>query len=173
MTAKSLGHAPIDKTVQVNANQVSTVDFKISEQAVKMKAVDIKGDIKIAIRKKDSSTKQIVTSEDLRSLPVDNYKEAIGLKAGVISQGGALHFRGGREDEVLTIVNGIPSRNPLRSEGVDLGLLAVSSSEQVLGGMDAQYWNALSGIIALTTRERGDKFGGEMRYFTDRYRQQD
>jgi outer membrane receptor protein involved in Fe transport len=173
MTAKSVGHAPIDKAVQINANQTATVDFRITEQAVKMKAVDIKGDVKIAIRKKDSSTKQIVTSEDLRSLPVDNYKEAIGLKAGVISQGGELHFRGGRGDEVLTIVNGIASRNPLRAEGVDLGLLAVSSSEQVLGGLDAQYGNALSGVINLTTREGGDKFGGEIRYFTDRYGEAD
>src|SRR5438093_533320 len=69
----------------------------------------------------------------------------------------------------FTIVNGIASRNPLRAEGVDLGLLAVSSSEQVLGGLDAQYGNALSGVINLTTREGGDKFGGEIRYFTDRY----
>jgi outer membrane receptor for ferrienterochelin and colicin len=173
LTAKSVGHAPVEKTVQVNANQTATANFQISEQAVKMKTVDVTGNIKIAIRKKDSSTKQIVTSEDLRSLPVDNYKDAIGLKAGVISQGGELHFRGGRGDEVLTIVNGIASRNPLRAEGVDLGLLAVSSSEQVLGGLDAQYGNALSGVINLTTREGGDKFGGEVRYFTDRYGEAD
>ncbi|HMI30426.1 MAG TPA: TonB-dependent receptor [Candidatus Limnocylindrales bacterium] len=173
LTAKAVGHAPVEKTVQVNANQTATANFQISEQAVKMKTVDITGNIKIAIRKKDSSTKQIVTSEDLRSLPVDNYKDAIGLKAGVISQGGELHFRGGRGDEVLTIVNGIASRNPLRAEGVDLGLLAVSSSEQVLGGLDAQYGNALSGVINLTTREGGDKFGGEVRYFTDRYGEAD
>jgi outer membrane receptor protein involved in Fe transport len=173
LTVKSVGHAPVDKPVEVNANLTATVNFKLTEEAVKMKTVDVTGNIKIAIRKKDSSTKQIVTSEDLRSLPVDNYKEAIGLKAGVISQGGELHFRGGRGDEVLTIVNGIASRNPLKAEGVDLGLLAVSSSEQVLGGLDAQYGNALSGVINLTTREGGDKFGGEIRYFTDRYGEAD
>jgi len=173
LTVKSVGHAPVDQTVSVNANLTTTANFKLTEQAVKMKTVDVTGNIKIAIRKKDSSTKQIVTSEDLRSLPVDNYKEAIGLKAGVISQGGELHFRGGRGDEVLTIVNGIASRNPLKAEGVDLGLLAVSSSEQVLGGLDAQYGNALSGVINLTTREGGDKFGGEIRYFTDRYGEAD
>jgi outer membrane receptor for ferrienterochelin and colicin len=173
LTVKSVGHAPVDKPVEVNANVTATVNFKLTEEAVKMKTVDVTGNIKIAIRKKDSSTKQIVTSEDLRSLPVDNYKEAIGLKAGVISQGGELHFRGGRGDEVLTIVNGIASRNPLKAEGVDLGLLAVSSSEQVLGGLDAQYGNALSGVINLTTREGGDKFGGEIRYFTDRYGEAD
>ncbi len=159
--------------VRVDANKTTQLEFKLTEQAVQMKVIEVIGDTKIAIRKKDSSTKQIVTSEDLRSLPVDNYKDAIALKAGVISQGGELHFRGGRADEVLTVVNGIASRNPLRAEGVELGLLAVSSSEQVLGGLDAQYGNALSGVINLTTREGGDHFAGEVRYFTDRYGEHD
>ena len=159
--------------VRVDANKTTNIEFKLTEQAIKIRTVDVQGDLKIAIRKKDSSTKQIVTAQDLHSLPVDSYRDAIGLKAGVISQGGELHFRGGRADEVLTVVNGIASRNPLRAEGVDLGLLAVSSSEQVLGGLDAQYGNALSGVINLTTREGGDKFAGEARYFTDRYGEHD
>jgi len=174
VATRLVGYASREQAgVQVNANQTAAVNFQIVEQAVKMKVTDVKGDVKIAIRKKDSSARQIVTSEDLRVLPVDSYKDAIALKAGVISQGGELHFRGGRGDEVLTIVNGIASRNPLRAEGVDLGLLAVSSSEQVLGGLDAQYGNALSGVISLTTREGGDKLGGEVRYFTDRYGEAD
>ena len=171
--ASQVGYTKDEKTVQVDANRTAIANFKIVESAIKLGVVDVTGNRKIAINKQSSSTRQLVTSEDLHALPVDSYKDAIALKAGVISQGGALHFRGGRDDEVLTIVNGIPSRNPLRAEGVDLGLLAVSSSEQVLGGMDAQYGNALSGVIALTTREGGDKFGGEVRYFTDRYGEQD
>jgi outer membrane receptor for ferrienterochelin and colicin len=169
------GHATQERAgVKVDANRATNVgEFKMAEQAYRIKDVVIQEHQKMTIRKKDSSTKQIVTSEDLRSLPVDSYQDAIGLKAGVISQGGELHFRGGRADEVLTVVNGIASRNPLRAEGVDLGLLAVSSSEQVLGGMDAQYGNALSGVINLTTREGGDKFAGEVRYFTDRYGEHD
>ena len=169
------GHAKQERTgVKVDANRATNLgQFQLVEQAYRIKEVEVRGEQKIAIRKKDSSTRQIVTSEDLRSLPVDSYQDAIGLKAGVISMGGELHFRGGRADEVLTVVNGIASRNPLRAEGVDLGLLAVSSSEQVLGGMDAQYGNALSGVINLTTREGGDKFAGEVRYFTDRYGEHD
>jgi outer membrane receptor for ferrienterochelin and colicin len=171
--AQQVGYTKDVKTVQVDANRTAIVNLRIVESAIKIGVVDVKGDKKIAINKTSSSTKQVVTSEDLHALPVDSYKDAIALKAGVIAQGGQLHFRGGRGDEVLTIVNGIPSRNPLRAEGVELGLLAVSSSEQVLGGMDAQYGNALSGVIALTTREGGDKFGGEVRYFTDRYGEAD
>ena len=170
--AMMVGKQRSEKNVTVDANRTVVVDFQLAEEAVKMKVVEVTTNKKMVIRK-DASTKQTVTAEDLRSLPVDSYKDAISLKAGVISQGGELHFRGGRADEVLTIVNGIASRNPLRAEGVDLGLLAVSSSEQVLGGMDAQYGNALSGVIALTTREGGDHFGGEVRYFTDRYGEED
>ncbi|HET7904454.1 MAG TPA: TonB-dependent receptor [Candidatus Eisenbacteria bacterium] len=166
-------HERQDKPVKIDANRATEINFTLSEKVTRIKGIEVKGDVKIAINKKSSSTKQVVTSEDLRSLPVDSYKDAIGLKAGVISQGGELHFRGGRSNEVLTIVNGIPSRNPLNAEGIDLGLLAVSSSEQVLGGMDAQYGNALSGVINLTTREGGDKFAGEVRYFTDRYGEAD
>jgi len=173
MAIRTRSKAAPDKQVQVDLNHTTTVDFQVTDKAIAIKGIEVISNAKITIRKKDSSTKQIVTAEDLHSLPVDNYKEAIGLKAGVISQGGELHFRGGRGDEVLTIVNGIASRNPLRAEGVDLGLLAVSSSEQVLGGLDAQYGNALSGVINLTTREGGDKFGGEIRYFTDRYGEAD
>lgn len=173
LRALMVGKTPVEKSVAVDANRATVVDFQLIDSAIKIKGIDVTATIKTAIRKKDSSTRQVVTAEDLHSLPVDSYKDAIGLKAGVISQGGELHFRGGRSDEVLTIVNGIASRNPLRAEGVDLGLLAVSSSEQVLGGMDAQYGNALSGVISLTTREGGDKFAGEARYFTDRYGEQD
>jgi outer membrane receptor for ferrienterochelin and colicin len=170
--AMMVGKQRSEKNITVDANRTVVVDFQMVDEAVKMKVVEVTTNKKMVIRK-DASTKQTVTAEDLRSLPVDSYKDAISLKAGVISQGGELHFRGGRADEVLTIVNGIASRNPLRAEGVDLGLLAVSSSEQVLGGMDAQYGNALSGVIALTTREGGDHFGGEVRYFTDRYGEED
>lgn len=165
-------HERLDKAVRVDANRTSDVGFVLPEKVTKIKGITVTGELKLRVTK-TASTKQVVTSEDLRSLPVDSYKDAIGLKAGVISQGGELHFRGGRANEVLTIVNGIPSRNPLSAEGVDLGLLAVSSSEQVLGGLDAQYGNALSGVINLTTREGGDKLAGEIRYFTDRYGEAD
>jgi hypothetical protein len=173
LRAMIASHERQDKQVKVDANRTTDVAFALTERVRKIKGIEVVSNIKIAINKRSSSTKQTVTSEDLRSLPVDSYKDAIGLKAGVISQGGELHFRGGRANEVLTIVNGIPSRNPLSAEGVDLGLLAVSSSEQVLGGLDAQYGNALSGVINLTTREGGDHLAGEVRYFTDRYGERD
>jgi len=168
------GHAGAQHlAVAIDANRTTNLDFKLQQLVQTLPEVQVIGDRQMMVNKRSTQSVQIVTAKDTHSLPIDNIYQAIALKAGVHSQNGELHFRSGRGSEVLTVVNGIASRNPLQSEGVDLGLLAVSSSEQVLGGMDAQYGNALSGVISLTTREGGDNFSGEVRYFTDRYGEHD
>jgi len=173
LTTRMVGYASGERAdVSVDAGHTTVVDFQLEEKPVTMRTTVIKADLKRLITT-TSEARHIETVETLHSLPIQELKDAIALKAGVISQGGQLHFRGGRGDEVLTIVDGIASRNPLEAQGVDLGLLAVSESEQVLGGLEAQYGNALSGIIRYTTREGGDKLEGEARYFTDRYGEAD
>lgn len=167
------GHHSQDRPVRVDADRTVEAVFRLEQRIVPMKGVVVHPHSKTAIDLKTPQTKHVVTPDDLRKLPVQDMKEALQLKASVINQGGELHFRGGRGDEVLTLVNGIPSRNALTSEGVDLGLLAVAATDVVMGGMDAQYGNALSGIVAYTTREGTDKFSGEIRYFTDRYGETD
>ena len=166
------GKKPSQKTVQVDAGRSTIADFVMAEAPYSIPVTTVRGTPATAIRI-DPQTKTHVSAEKLASLPFTDLEKFIGLTAGVTTQGGELHFRGGRSNEILTIVNGVPSRNPMMAQGVELGLMAVSSSEQVLGGMDAQYGNALSGIISITTREGGDKFGGEVRYLTDRFGEED
>ncbi len=171
--ASMVGRERRDVRVQVDANLTSTVTFRLADRLKRLDDVDVTAPTKTAIDKTRASTKHYFTAEEARSLPIEDFKDAIKLKAGVIDQAGELHFRGGRGDEVLTIVNGIPSRDPLTSDGVELGLLAVITTEQVMGGMEAQYGNALSGVVSYTTREGGDRLSGEIRYFTDRYGERD
>ena len=170
--ARGMGHAPVRATIAVNAGRTTTLDLKLVGKPVVMPGVSIHADLATTVQVV-TETRHFVEREKVHSLPVNSLKDIIAMQAGVIDQGGGLHFRGGRENEVLTIVDGVASRNPLDAQGVDLGLLAVESSEQVLGGMDAQYGNALSGVIAYTTREGGDRLDGEVRYFTDRYGEAD
>ena len=155
-------------TVPVQEGRAATLNFEMETSPYLIPPLEVVDRAKTRIHT-DAATINFVTAQELQHLPFNDYREVIGLKAGVSSYQGEIHFRAGRADEILTIVNGVPSRNPMRAEGVDLGILAISESQQVLGGMDAQYGNALSGVISLTTREGGDKLAGEVRYFTDRY----
>ena len=43
----------------------------------------------------------------------------------------------------------------------------------VTGGLDAKYGNALSGVVNITTKEGGEKFGGGVRFLTDDFGRQD
>src|SRR5258705_6475273 len=165
------GKKPSQRTIRVDAGRSTIADFVLAEAPYTLPVTTVRGTAATAIRI-DPQTKTHVSAEKLASLPFTDLERLIGLTAGVTTQAGEIHFRGGRSNEILTIVNGVPSRNPMQAQTVDFGL-AVSSTEQVLGGMDAQYGNALSGIIAITTREGGDKFTGEVRYLTDRFGEAD
>jgi len=61
---------------------------------------------------KSSTTRQTVSGETLSQLPVENLRDAVGLKAGVVNHGGELHVRGGRGDETSLQVDGLSVENP-------------------------------------------------------------
>jgi len=174
VVVRGIGHAPTRSPgVHVDADRTTVLSLRLEGKPVTLPPLDIKGGRKFTVDSKGSQTRQFQEAEEYRSLPILEAKERIALVAGVQSLDGKLHFRGGRDNEVLTIVDGVATRNPLNSESPDLGLLNLQSTEEVLGGMDAQYGNALSGVISYTTKEGGEKFEGEARYFTDRYGEAD
>jgi outer membrane receptor protein involved in Fe transport len=155
--------------VAVDAERTTTLQFALHPKvAATLEEIRVRGQ-REQIDFKSSSTKHIVESKELTQLPIDSFQEAIALRSGVIAQGGQLHFRGGRGGEVLYMVDGIPVRDPLVGGGVDLATLAMSESEVLLGGLDAEYGNAQSGIVNVTTKEGGSVFSGELRYLTDDY----
>jgi len=162
-----LGYEPIEREFQVNAGQTVTLDFNLEEAVVAtMDVVRVEAGRQM-IRRESSSTAHRLGSEELERLPVDTFEEAVGLKAGVVSQAGQLHFRGGRAGEVQYQIDGIPVSDPFGGGGVNVATVSVSDSEVLLGGMDAEYGNAQSGVVNIITQEGGKKFSGEVTYMTD------
>jgi len=159
--------------VKLEAGERQTVNFKLKGKAVaSFQEIEITAR-KDVIQKKRTDVSHQITSKDVASLPVDELSEVIGLKAGVIARGGELHFRGGRGGEVQYQVDGVPVRDPLAGGGVNLATLAVENTEQIMGGLDAQYGNAQSGVVNFKTKEGGNDFEGELYYMTDDYGQPD
>jgi outer membrane receptor for ferrienterochelin and colicin len=161
-----------DKTISgivIKEGQTVHVTFDLREEIVSViPEVQVTGKRPL-IDKKRTGTAHHVRAEDIADLPVDDFEEVIGLKAGVIAKGGELHFRGGRGGEVQFQVDGMPVRDPLVGGGVSLATLAVAEVEVLTGGLDAKYGNAQSGVVIYRTKEGGDRFSGELRYITDDY----
>lgn len=87
----------------------------------------------------------------LRRLPVDRLADAVGLKAGVVAIGDALHVRGGRAGELHVTVAGILVNEPRRGSAMEVPLLAVRSAELLTGGLDADHAGSLAGELDVQT----------------------
>ena len=167
--AQAVGYDKQVQTAQVNAGATSTVNFNFGEQKVVKEMQEIEVRAEKRIDTKSSTTKQTITAEKLKEIPVDNLKEAVSTKAGVVAQGGELHFRGGRGGEVKWQFDGVEVSDPLLGRAANVANLAVAGTEILSGGYDAEFGNALSGVVNVSTKEGTDRFGGEVRWDTDRY----
>ncbi len=167
--AQAIGFDKQVQTVQVSAGQTAIANFNFGESKVVKQMEEIEVRAEKRIDTKSSTTKQNITAEKLKEIPVDNLREAVGTKAGVVAQGGELHFRGGRGGEVKFQFDGVEVSDPLLGRGANIANLAVAGTEILSGGFDAEFGNALSGVVNVSTREGTDRFGGEVRWDTDRY----
>ena len=163
------GYDAVIQSVQVNAGQVATVTFSVGAQKVVSTQEEFEVRAEKRIDTKSSATKQSIQAEKLREIPVDNLSEAIATKAGIVAQGGELHFRGGRGGEVKFQFDGVEATDPAFGGSANIATLAVAGADVLSGGFDAEYGNALSGVVSVTTKEGTDRFGGEVRWDTDRY----
>jgi outer membrane receptor protein involved in Fe transport len=163
------GYDPIIQPVQVNAGVTTTVTFTVGAQKVVKQVEEIEVRAEKRIDTKSSSTKASISAEKLREIPVDNLSQAIATKAGIVAQGGELHFRGGRGGEVKFQFDGVEATDPAFGGNASIANLAVAGTDVLSGGFDAEYGNALSGVVSVTTKEGGERFSGEVRWDTDRY----
>jgi len=96
-------------------------------------------------------TVQPLGGEAIRRLPVDRFVEAVGLKAGVVAIGEALHVRGGRAGELNVSVLGLPLNEPRRGTPMELPLFAVRAADLLTGGLDADHAGSLAGELDVQT----------------------
>jgi outer membrane receptor protein involved in Fe transport len=172
--AMMMGYKTIQRPgVVVNANQTTELDFALDETIVATtQEILVTGERKM-IDVTSSDVRSSVTEEQVKDMPVDGAVDAIALKTGIVKTGDELHARGGRSGEIQMQIDGVPVDDPLGGSAMSVGLLGVSGSEFIAGGMDAEYGNAQSGVININTKEGGSVFGGEFRFMTDDFGRKD
>jgi hypothetical protein len=171
--AMMMGYKTQEATVVVNAGQTTEVSFALEETVVaEMQEILVTGERKM-VDVGSSDVRSTVNEEQVKEMPVESAVDAIALKTGIVKQGDELHARGGRSGEIQMQIDGVPVDDPLSGSAMNVGLLGVSGSEFIAGGMDAEYGNAQSGVINIQTKEGGNVFGGEFRYMTDDFGRKD
>ncbi|MCU7497878.1 MAG: TonB-dependent receptor [Ignavibacteria bacterium] len=152
------------ESVGVSADKTTTIDIQLEEtSAVLAQEVVITAERPV-IQKDITSSELSVGSEEIKNLPVENLKDVLQLKAGVITDAnGGIHIRGGRTSEVGYLIDGIPVTDNFAGEqafGVDVQ--AIEEVKVISGVFNAEYGQAMSGIVDVITKQGSDKFEGNL-----------
>jgi len=112
-----------------------------------------------------------LTADDLKMNIVENVGDVLAEQAGITSQDNEIHIRGGRVDESMFIVDGMSVKDPLSGSANNLYLNvdAIEELEVITGGFNAEYGQAMSGIINIRIKEGSEVYHGTFSYSSDHF----
>lgn len=168
LRASYLGYQTVAiSNVIVNIDLTTEINFDLSSEAVSLQAVQIVAEAPL-VNKSATNTVVQFKSDQLENIPVRGVQNIFALSSGVVSQGGNLYVRGGRAGEVAFYVDGVLVNNPMNRQSA---LTVINNSiEEVsaqIGGMTAEYGNALSGVVNTTTKVGTPKYTFSAEAITD------
>ena len=153
------------ENVVVNAGLTVEVDFELREEVFEGEEIVVVAERPL-VQKDLTATTAIVSGDEIRSLPVENFGQVLGLQAGVVDG----HFRGGRIGEVGYWVDGMPVTDVFDgSLGVSVENNMVDELQVVTGAFNAEYGQAMSGIVNIVTRDGNNQYSGGLRTFFGDY----
>jgi hypothetical protein len=164
--------------VKVLAGQTNTVDVQLEQTAVEIQEITVVTQTQPLVPRDEVTSKQRIDGHFTENLPVDRINNVLILQPGVVaanSSGSEISIRGGRTQEAVTYVDGVPVSPGYRgdsrrgSAGTSIGVApnALEEASVTTGSSSAEFGNAQSGVISIATRTGGDKFSGTLNYQTD------
>ncbi len=150
------------KEVEVLIGLTSTVDFELSATAIQSgEVVEVVAKRPI-VRKDVTSGRAIISSDEIAKMPVETVSGVLSTKAGVTEgANGQIHIRGGRSSEVSYVIDGVRVNDPaFGGQAVNVENQAIQELEVVSGTFNAEYGQALSGIVNIVTKEGTKKYSG-------------
>jgi outer membrane receptor protein involved in Fe transport len=169
LEASYISYQTLQKTgVLVIIDQTVTEDFRLGKGRIELKPVVVKSTRPNIVRT-DASTTNTMNDEEIAKLPVATLNDIIKLQTGVVtSPAYGQHLRGGRPDEVMYFVDGVATSDPLYGyQAARVNPEATAEVVVISGGFDAEYGEAMSGIIQVITKEGKDRLQGRLGYTTD------
>jgi len=99
-------------------------------------------------------------------MPVENMHQVVNIQAGVVDG----HFRGGRGGEVSYLVDGV-AVNDAYDGGVSIQVEnnSIRQLEVISGTFNAEYGNAMSGIVNIITKDAGQNYSSSATAYVGKY----
>lgn len=150
-----LGYRTVTTTdVTVSADNTTRLDLTITEAPVAMQEVVVSAERPV-VEVNRTSTLASVSRKQIEKLPVQELQDVVNLQAGVVEG----HFRGGRKGEVQFQVDGVSVNNAYdNTAGLRLDRALLEEVQVISGTFDAEYGQAMSGVVNAVLRRGGEKY---------------
>lgn len=165
-----LGYKNVQYTsFKVKEGESSPLNVKLEETVLSLgKEVVIVGE-KPLFSIEETQSRRSVSSEDIKVAAIQSVKDVVAMQTGVVQSDNEVHIRGGRTYENAYLLDGISVQDQLAGTGFGLQLApgAIQEVEVITGGYNAEYGQATSGVVNITTKEGSSKYAGSLGYKRD------
>ena len=147
----------IVENVVIKIDLTTKLDVNINSTAVTMKQEVVIRAERPLVQKDLTSTSVTISSNEIKMMPVESVNQIVNLQAGVMDG----HFRGGRRNEVSYLVDGVSVTDAFNNSFVlQVENTSIRQMEVISGTFNAEYGQAMSGIVNIVTQDGSQKFEG-------------
>ncbi len=156
------------ETVTIGPGEVVNVDFHLIVNAIMTEAFDVAAE-RALVEVDRTGSAHFISSKQMEAMPLDQVVDMIAQQPGVTLQDNEIHIRGGRADDTMFVVDGMNVSDPLSGGGYGYQIDAsiINEIEVLTGGFNAEYGQAVSGIVNVTTKEGSKRIEGKASFKRD------
>ncbi|MDT3695904.1 MAG: TonB-dependent receptor [Ignavibacterium sp.] len=157
------------QNIVIVVDQTTLLQVELNPQTIQVDEIVVTARTPL-IQKDVTGSISVITREEIDALPVSTFTELLSLQAGVTGSGSNLHVRGGRSNEVAYMIDGTIVVDPLLGGlATDINNDAIQEMSLLSGTFNAEYGNALSGVVNIVTRDGSDKFSAKLEARTSEF----
>ncbi|NOZ61653.1 MAG: TonB-dependent receptor [Calditrichaeota bacterium] len=167
--ASMMGYTAIVKeNVKIIVDRTTEIEFKLKPTVISGQVVTVQAE-RPAVERDVTSKTSYLDFQTFQNMPVNEFSDAIAAQAGITTgEGGELHLRGGRQGEIAYMIDGVLVQDPFYKAGaaqIELDKYTIQEMQLITGAYNAEYGQAMSGIINIVTKEPQRKhFSGRVEY---------
>lgn len=167
-----LGYKIVQFTnIKVEAGKTATFTAKMEETVLALdKEIVVVGE-KPLFDIEETASRRSVGQQDIQAAALKKVEAIVALQPGVVFTDNEIHIRGGRTHENAYLLDGVSIQDPLAGTGFGLQVSpnSIQDVEVITGGYNAEYGQATSGIVNITTREGSETYSGSLSYKLDNF----
>jgi len=164
--------------VRVVPDLTTKVDFTLEQEVIAGETVTIVAE-KPLIQKDVTFSGSMTTAEEIVNMPVNSFADVMSLSSGFIVYGKGsvdaaepegIHVRGGRSNEIGYMIDGFYVKDPYSGgAAADVPTQGIQDLSVITGTFNAEYGEAMSGIVNIVTKEGPPAYHGLLRFSSDQF----